>query len=287
MRLTVLGLLGAAVVAAVILAGVALVGDDAPAGDGIRAASAPEVCDGIPAAPPPTVQLVDLTWPEVCAALAAGFTTVLVPSAGIEQNGEHLVLGKHRYVVTATSVAIAEALGDALVAPVIDHQDEGRIDPPYGHMAFPGTISVPDDVYAAILEATAQSLRQHGFEHIALVGDSGSNQAAQERVADDLAGRWGAGAVLAVSDYYDANGQVEWLEAEGETLETIGTHAGIRETSELLASHPDGVRVDELRDDADPASGSDGDPSRATAARGRKLLRLKVDAAVAQIRAER
>ena len=140
MRRTVLGLLGAAVVAAVILAAVVVLADDAPEGDGIATASPPEVCEGIPAAAPPTVQLVDLTWPEVCGALAAGYTTVLVPSAGVEQNGRHLVLGKHRYVVTATSVAIAEELGDALVAPVIDHQDEGRIDPPYGHMAFPGTI---------------------------------------------------------------------------------------------------------------------------------------------------
>ena len=94
--------------------------------------------------------------------------------------------------------------------------------------------------------------------------------------------------VLHVSDYYAANGQVEWLKAEGESDATIGRHAGIRDTSELMAVYPSGIRPDRLQRDggrADEATGVSGDPRRASAERGEALLRLKVDAAVRQIRA--
>ena len=48
--------------------------------------------------------------------------------------------------------------------------------------------------------------------------------------------------VFAIDDYYAANGQVAWLTSEGESAASIGTHAGIRETSELLAIDPAAVR---------------------------------------------
>ncbi len=91
-----------------------------------------------------------------------------------------------------------------------------------------------------------------------------------------------------VGDYYNANGQVEWLLAQGETEVTIGTHAGIRDTSELMAVYPAGIRRDQLARDGDAfgePTGVIGDPTRASAERGRALLRLKIDAAVRQIQA--
>src|SRR5207253_7459894 len=102
----------------------------------------------------------ELTSPEVCAAIAAGYTTAIVPTGGTEQNGPHLVIGKHHEVVTFTSERIAKELGHTLVAPVLDYTPEARIDPPEGHMRFAGTISVPDAVFAAVLECAARSLRQ-------------------------------------------------------------------------------------------------------------------------------
>lgn len=248
----------------------------------------PESCAGITAAPPPSVWLAELTWEETCAALAAGYTTVIVPTAGVEQNGPHVVLGKHRYVVAAAAERIARELGNSLVAPVVDYVPEGRVDPPSGHMRWAGTISVPEPVFAAVLESAARSLRQHGFTLVAYVGDSGGNQDAQARVAKTLEREWGAGTALHVSDYYAKNGQTAWLEGQGETPAAIGSHAGIRDTSEMLAAHPAGVRADRTRAGLDfERSGVDGDPTRATAARGEELLRLKVSAAVAQIRAAR
>jgi creatinine amidohydrolase len=47
---------------------------------------------------------------------------------------------------------IAKQLGNALVAPVVAYVPEGEIKPPSGHMRFAGTITLPHDVFARVLE---------------------------------------------------------------------------------------------------------------------------------------
>ena len=42
---------------------------------------------------PDTVFLEELTWTEVRDAVAAGTTTIIIPTGGTEQNGPHMVLG--------------------------------------------------------------------------------------------------------------------------------------------------------------------------------------------------
>jgi len=237
------------------------------------------------------VRLEELTWVEVRDLVAQGKTIAIVPTGGTEQNGPHVVLGKHNYIVRFTAGKIAEELGNALVAPVISYVPEGRIEPPEGHMAFPGTISISEDLFEAVLESAARSLRAHGFKVICFVGDSGGNQKAQAAIAERLNGIWaGSGVqVIDVSDYYDPwrNGQLQWLADQGESAAAIGSHAGIRDTSELMAVYPEGVR-DELRAPNGGHrfrnTGVNGDPTRATSDRGKKLLGLKIDAAVRQIR---
>ena len=71
--------------------------------------------------------------------IAAGKTTVIVPTGGTEQNGPHIVLGKHNYLVKYKAGEIAKQLGNALVAPVMAYVPEGEITPPTGHMRFAGT----------------------------------------------------------------------------------------------------------------------------------------------------
>ena len=92
--------------------------------------------------------------------------------------------------------------------------------------------------------------------------------------------------VLHVADYYSGNGQTDWLLDDGDTRASIGSHAGIRDTSELLAVFPAGIRAEQRRPSTEPGmanSGVIGDPTRASAARGKEMLRLKVEAAVRQI----
>ena len=89
----------------------------------------PIATDGLP------LHLEALTWTEVRALVQEGKTVAIVPTGGTEQNGPHVVLGKHNYIVRHTAERVAARLGNALVAPVMTYVPEGRIDPPEGHMA--------------------------------------------------------------------------------------------------------------------------------------------------------
>ena len=245
---------------------------------------------GIDAPPPDTVFMAEMTWPEVAAALRQGKRAVIVPTGGVEQGGPHLVTGKHNYIVRNTAAALARRLGDALVAPVVVYVPEGGIDPPRGHMAFPGTISLPEPLFQAVLEHIARSFKVHGFTEILLLGDSGGNQQGQQLAAEKLNREWAGTGVRAlhVSDYYDAeaNGQFAWLRQHGKAAAAKGGHADLRDTSELMAVYPQGVRDGMIGASGarGEAMGVVGDARGAAADMGRTLLELKITAALAQIR---
>jgi len=234
---------------------------------------------------PSVVRLENLTWTQVRDRLKSGTTTIIIPTGGTEQNGRHMVLGKHNFIVTETARRIARRLGGALVAPVIAYVPEGDPAIKTGHMAYPGTISLLPDVFEKVLEQAARSFKTHGFKTIAFLGDSGGNQASQERVAARLNDAWAKDGVrvIHVSDYYAKNGGEALLLANGETSQTIGTHAGIRDTSELMAVYPQGVDLTKAKPNED---GATGDARRASVVLGKRLLDLKVDAAMAQIQKE-
>ncbi len=240
---------------------------------------------------PDSLDIADMTWMEVRDAVAAGRRTVIVPSGGIEQNGPHMVLGKHDRIVRHTARRIAQELGDALVVPVLPYSPQGRFDPPEGNLRFPGTIGVTEEAFAATLEGIARSLRAAGFRVICFLADNGPSQRAQSALAARLDAAWRREGVrvIAVDRYYAAiAAQDAWLRAQGETEASIGTHAGIGDTSELMAVHPGGVDLARLEGRRGPglaAFGATGDPSRASAERGEAILPLRVDAAVAEIRA--
>jgi creatinine amidohydrolase len=238
---------------------------------------------------PNTVAMTDMTWPEVRAAIEHGYTTVIVPSGGIEQNGPHMVLGKHDYIVRFTAERIASELKNTLVAPVVSFVPEGDFAPPTGNMQFPGTIGVTDNVYAGLLEGIARSLKSAGFKTICFIADHGQSQTPQNDVAARLTREWAKDhvTVVSVADYYADDPQTQYLLGQGETRTSIGEHAGITDTSELMAAHPAGV---DLRRFAEmpftfAASGASGNPMKASAERGKALLEIKIEAAIRQIRA--
>jgi len=237
---------------------------------------------------PDTVFLEELTWTEVRALVDAGATTVIVPTAGTEQNGPHMVLGKHRYRMEWGSDRIARALGNTLVAPVMTYVPEGDVDPPTGHMRYAGTISIPPEVFEAVLESTARSLAVHGFTDILFIGDSGPNQEPMKNVAARMNAAWAdAGTrVHYVSDWYYTTAFEDWLREQGISDDVMGSHAGLVDTALLLAVAPEHVRTDIMsvgkgRD----VDGVTGDPTGATAEIGRIGMEFQVEAAVRQIRA--
>jgi creatinine amidohydrolase len=237
---------------------------------------------------PNTLYLPEMTWIEVRGALERGYTTVVVPTGGIEQNGPHMILGKHDYIVRYTADRIAAELGHTLVAPVVSFVPEGDYSPPTGNMRFPGTIGVPEAAFAQVLEGIARSLKTAGFKTICFISDHGQSQKPQAQVAERLNREWaGLGiTVIGVDDYYADDPQTQFLLDQGETRATIGTHAGITDTSELLAVHPEGVDLTRLARLPFTLSdtGADGNALKASAERGKALLEIKIQAAVRQIR---
>jgi creatinine amidohydrolase/Fe(II)-dependent formamide hydrolase-like protein len=237
-----------------------------------------------------TVEMGDMTWIEIRDSLRAGMATVLVPSGGIEANGPHMITDKHQHIVRLAARMIAERHGGMLVAPVLSLAPEGDYAPPTGNMQWPGTIGVPPQVFEASLEGVARSLKAAGFKRVVFMADHGQSQPSQAAVAARLTEAWrGDGvAVLALGDYYKEGdaAQQRLLAARGETPATIGDHAGLQDTAELMFAHPAGVRLERLKRPfgvIEP-DGSSGRPERATAELGEALIRAKVDAALAQLR---
>ena len=252
----------------------------------------PVALSSIPAAlaqAPDTVFIDELTWMEVRDKIEAGTSTAIVATAGTEQNGPHMVLGKHKFIVLYAADKIARELGNALVAPVITYVPEGGHDPPTGHMRYAGSISLPNVYFMKLLEYTARSLKVHGFTDIVFIGDSGGNHRGMEEVAAALNEEWRGGEfrVHFVPEYYRASRDKfrQWLQEQGHAPETIGSHAGISDTSQLMAVAPEHIRLDKrVPGGGFEGSGVSGDPSKATVEYGKQGVQFKIDAAVARIK---
>jgi creatinine amidohydrolase/Fe(II)-dependent formamide hydrolase-like protein len=249
------------------------------------------ICAGrVWAQTPDTVLLEELTWTEVRDLVGAKTTTIVVPVGGTEQNGPHMTLGKHNARVKILSEKIARALGNTLVAPVIAYVPEGQLNPATGHLRFPGTITVPEETFQKVLEYAARSFKLHGFRDIVLLGDHGGTQAGQKAVAARLNREWARAPVRAhaIEEYYRA-ADVEFprlLSERGYRKEELGLHAGLADTSLMLAVDPRMARAGRLRPDAWPpgASGVSGDPSRASAELGRLGVEMIVTRTAEAIR---
>jgi len=233
----------------------------------------------------------ELTWTEIRDRQQAGTRSVIIGTAGQEQKGPHMVDGEHKYVLEHTTARIARTLGDALVAPVITYVPEGSWDPPRGHMTKPGTITLPEDRFVELLLHAGRSLKAGGFTQVIYIGDSGGNQRGMQKAVEQLNTEWaGSARALFIGDYYTKATEAMrvMLRGRGFTDEDIGSHAGMLDTSELLYVNPKLVRKDRLaRNGGAPDSGVNGDPTKASAELGAELLTIKIDHALAQIRALR
>jgi creatinine amidohydrolase len=236
-----------------------------------------------PTKAPDTVFIDEMTWEETRDAMKAGKTVFIVPTGGTEKNGYHMVMGKHNFIVAHTANLMARRLKNALVAPVLQYVPEGDPD-----RQNPGGISVPSPAYNMILDAAARSLKVHGATDILFIGDSGPNQQGMVDVAAKLNEEWKGTKtrVYALTDYYEASRIYyrAWLQAQyGYDEDTVGSHAGISDTSQMLFVRPTGVRKDMIKPWGGPKdSGVSGDPSKSTAEIGRMGIEFKVNAGLNQ-----
>ncbi len=234
-----------------------------------------------------SVWIEELTWMEVRDVLAAGKTTAIIPTGGVEQNGPYVALGKHNYILEVACEDLARALGNALCAPIVKLVPEGNIDEPSGHMRFPGTISVREETFRAMLEDVARSLKAHGFTDIVLIGDSGGNQRGMEAVARSLNERWTDARAHYIPEFYDNEGVIALQEREFGIVEgDDGYHDFYYLTVQMMLNDPADVRY-EQRVAAGLASvnGVSITPLEKSVAVGRRLMDWRIEQTVKAIKA--
>ena len=224
----------------------------------------------------------ELTYMEVRDRIVEGYSTAIISTGGIEENGPYLATGKHNVILRAVCPAIARELANALCAPVVGFVPEGNLDPPSGAMLFPGSITVRDETYHALLVDIADSLRVNGFKNIVMIGDSGGNQRGMTAVAEELNKRWAeTGATAhAVIEFYTPG----WEETEKYTEEVLGVREGesdghhddIWVTAMMMVTDPTSVRYHK-RVAAGLASinGIDIAPMEETIELGRKMVEFR------------
>ncbi len=235
-----------------------------------------------------SVWIEELTWMEVRDALAAGKTTVIIPTGGIEQNGPYVATGKHNYVLQTACEWIARDLGNALCAPIIKLVPEGNIEEPSGAMRYPGTISLREETFEMVLDDVASSLRAHGFKDICFIGDNGGNQRGMAAVADALNARWSDARSHYISEYYDNDGIVAYMERElGITEPTDdGYHDFYWITALMMVTDPSAVRYEQrVKAGKATINGVSIAPKEETIEVGKKLTRFRVDQTVKAIKA--
>lgn len=186
-----------------------------------------------------TVWLEDMTWMDVRDAMAAGKKTVIIPTGGIEANGPWVVLAKHDYILKTTCDVIARELGNALCGPVISFVDQGN-------RVSPGTVSVSEETYEALIADLARTFRSEGFEHIIFISDNGGpNQEGQAKVAEMLNEEWDEPVAHYIPEYYES-----WTDADAVFLEKGLTQEGVSDglhddpsvTTLLMVNNPQWVR---------------------------------------------
>jgi creatinine amidohydrolase/Fe(II)-dependent formamide hydrolase-like protein len=200
-----------------------------------------------PLPPPNTVWIEEMTWMDVRDALKAGKTTAIIATGGMEPNGPWLVTGKHNYVNRANCEAIARKLGNALCTPLIKLVPEGNYEPKSGHMTSPGTLTLREATFRAMLTDVVHSLKMHGFKTIILIGDSGGNQSGQRAVADSLTAIWKGDPIVAhVQEYYTYGTVSNYMESRGiEEGQSDGLHDDPIITLNMFITDPSSVRYDE------------------------------------------
>lgn len=221
----------------------------------------------------------ELTWLEVRDAIAAGKTTAIIATGGIEQNGPYLVTGKHNVVLRGTCAALARELGNALCAPVIAFVPEGDIESRSGHMRYPGTISVREETYRMLLEDVAGSLAAHGFTDIVLIGDSGGNQAGLEATARLLNSRWSHARAHFVPEFYRYADVEKYMEEELGFDQPIdeGLHDNLYITSLMMTTDPASVRYEQrVKAGLATINGVSIAPKERTIALGHRLMAFRV-----------
>lgn len=240
-------------------------------------------------------EFAKMTWEAVNEAVAAQ-KPVLIPAATIEDHGLHLPIDTDVVIAESICRRTAEKMPDAVVLlpPITVGFSPHHID-------GPGVLTARWDVFVEYVKGITGNLAYHGFRKMLIVNGHGSN-----RPVLDLAARLtvveNPDVQCAVLSWWELRRVQEAVAAFRESAWT--GHACELETSIYLAVDPDNVQMDKARADNPPhpsphfwadlvgqpppgyanavaltdywstvsESGTYGDPTTATAAKGERIL---------------
>lgn len=231
--------------------------------------------------------LADLTWPEAERRLASTPIVVLPYGPAAKEHGPHLPLNADAKVMEYLCRQAVDA-ADVVVAPPILH---GWL-PPFRQ--FPGTEVSDAAVFMEYVDLVARSLIRSGAKRLVFLNTSIAKATGLPLsiVARDLREQTGVPTLVVSWD------DLETPEMAALETQERGGHADELETSIHLALQPELVRMDKAvtdygrdpgaaipgyqpglfsRDPKDPSyseTGVFGDPTRATAEKGRKALAI-------------
>jgi creatinine amidohydrolase/Fe(II)-dependent formamide hydrolase-like protein len=244
----------------------------------------------------PAVEFEKMTWVEVKAALAAGRTTALIYTGGVEERGPQNANGGHSLMSHATVDAIARKLGNAIYLPVLPFT------PNEADAQLPGTIGITNDLLQALLLRLSEQAIANGFKNVILMGDHGGGQPTVYKEAaktlDEQYAAQGVHVYYCDQVYKEANDAFSrYLAAHGYPA---SLHGGIPDTSEMMYLDTDhtwvrnalvatalGSPVVDGKAKIGPEGPKDGiigDARRSTLALGKVSFDIKVEYAVRQIR---
>jgi len=229
-----------------------------------------------------------LTWDEVARRIAEGAAAILPIGAAAKQHGFHLPLNTDRIQAERFAANLAERI-DALVWPTLN----------YGHYPafteYAGSSSLSASTFEAVVHEIGTGILDHGCQKLLVLDTGISTLAPVERAL----ARLDSGSVLHLRIY---QGPRYRRAAEALAAQSHGSHADELETSLMLALAPH--LVDMARAEASPAlthetpggltpsdknspnysrSGSYGDPTLATPAKGDILLAAILDDLSAEV----
>ena len=242
------------------------------------------------------LELDKLTWPEIQAELESGRDTVVIAFGATEQHGRHMPLATDALIGDELARAVADRI-DAFVAPTV------RVGCSSHHLDFPGTLSLEDETFHAVVRDLVRSVARGGFRRVVLLPTHGGNFGPLA-VAVEKLGEVQDVKVVAMTDLTALLRVASVGEQEhGVPLGEGGLHAGEWETSMLLSVNPELVKMDRAEagytgdlqtgiarlfahgTKALSENGAIGDPAKATPEHGRRYWDAALEIALERIEA--
>jgi len=186
--------------------------------------------DALAAQAPTTREMNLIGWQEFAEVVPSRIETVLIPVGTLEPHGV-IPNGADNLAPEAMARELASRL-NAMIAPTLNYGVTGGLD------AFPGTFSLSEETYVALIRDILHGLADNDFLNLVILnGHGGPQTAILEQVAEEV-GRDRQVRTM-VTNWWSATSDVVF-EVFGEN----GGHAGNNETAYVQAIVPDHIHPD-------------------------------------------